>query len=416
MSQPAPGSGPLRALWESSWGKAVGEVTTILGTDPLPAGLPSADGRPDLVARVDAAGVGHPVDLGVDEPERLAVAGAVAVRTRRIAAIDRYVLHRAYPSPRALFGADLEHRRPDGRRSVLTSWDGAVLDETGTSSSEDVPGLVALTTPGRYPAPYGELRPTLTLLEAGHLLATVLAAAHHVDLQPTTVLGGRDGVAGAMTVGSPAGEGLLLPVTSAARLVETAATGTDVGSLGDWFARRTSGPSGANLITSTEPSADVAARLDAVVALGLELVAGFCPPGALTVHRTVLHGRGMSDRTVAPVHPGGAGTSTPLAAQAPWSSALGYTWSIDPLAWEREHAAVANGAVQVLLGWLCQWVCLTAAALGVAARPMRNIDEALWASDLQLGGRAMPAYQVWIRPLSPHDRTPSAWTNQGRAA
>ena len=83
-----------------------------------------------------------------------------------------------------------------------------------------------------------------------------------------------------------------------------------------------------------------------------------------------------------------------MAAQAPWSSALGYTWSIDPLAWEREHAAVTTGAVQVLLGWLCQWVCLTAAALDVAARPMRNIDEALWAGELELASRAMPAYRA----------------------
>lgn len=415
-TRPAPASRPLRALWASSWGKAVGEVTTILGTEPLPAGPPSSGSRPDLVVRVDATPVGHPVDLGVDAHERLAVAGAVAVRTRRIAAVDRYVLHRAYPSPRALFGVDLEHRRPDGRRRILTSWDGTVLDGTIGYPAPDAAGLVALATPGRYPAPYGDLRPTLTLLEAGHLLATVMAAAHHVDLRPTTVLGGRDGVAGAMSLGSPAGEGLQLPDTSAARLIEAATAGTDVGSVGDWFARRTSGPSGANLITSTEPSAEVVARLDAVAALGLELVAALCPPGALTVHRTVLHGRGMSDRTVAQVHPDGAGASTPLAAQAPWSSAVGYTWSIDPLAWERKHAAVTDGAVQVLLGWLCQWVCLTAAALGVAARPMRNIDEAPWASDLQLESRAMPAYQVWIRPLPPHDRTPSAWTNQGRAA
>lgn len=428
--------GPLRALWDSSWGKAVGEVTTILGTDPLPAGLPSGEGHPDLVGRVDATAVGRTVDLAVDEHERLAVAGSVAVRTRRIAAIDRYALHRAYPSPRALFGVDLEHRHPDGRRSILTPWDGAVLEATvptqrpaagessgatpargtGDRRAADVAGLVALATPGRYPSPYGDLRPTLTLLEAGHLLATVLAVAHHVDVQPTTVLGGWDGVAGRMTLGACVEEGLELPVASATRLVDTATAGTDVRSVGDWFARRTSGPSGANLITSGEPTADVIARLDEVVALGLELAAASCPPGALTVHRTILRGRGMTDRTVAQVHPVGPGTTSALAARAPWSSALGYTWSIDPLVWEREHAAVGNGAVQVLLGWLCQWVCLAAAALGVAARPMRNIDEALWASDLQLESRAMPAYQVWIRPLLPHDRTPSAWTNQGRAA
>lgn len=419
-AQPVTAAGPLRELWGSSWGKTVGEVTTILGTDPLPAGPASAPDRQDMVARVDATPVGITVDLAVDEQERLAVAGAVAVRTRRVAAIDRYALHRAYPSPRALFGVDLEHRRPDGGRSILTPWDGAVLDGAGPGRApargESAPGLTALGTPGRYPAPYGDLRPTLTRLEAGHLLATVLAVAHHLDVQPTTVLGGPDEVAGRVSVGASGEEGLLLPVASAARLVESAHAGSDVRSLQDWFARRTSGPSGANLITSVEPPAAAMARLDEVAALGLGLVAPCCPPGALTVHRTVLRGRGMTDRTVAQVHPDGAGTPLQFAAQAPWSSALGYTWSIDPLAWEREHAAVASGAVQVLLGWLCQWVCLAAAALGVAARPMRNIDEALWASDLDLDSRAMPAYQVWIRPLQPHDRTPSAWTNQGRAA
>lgn len=415
---------PLGTLWERSWGKAVGEVTTVLGTLPQPTGTPSPDGLADLVARVDAVPVGSTAHLPVDAERRLAAAGAAAVLTRRSVAVDRYVLHRAYPSPRALFGVDLEHHRSDGRRSLLTPWAGAVLSvaepahgaDTGPSRSQAGPGLVALARPERYPDPYGELRTTLTELEAGHLLATALAVAGHLDLEPVTVLGGPGDRVGRMSLRPGVPDGLELPVRAAGDLVAAATAGTSERTLAEWFAGRTSGPSDANLITSVEPTADVVARLDAVVSLGLAAVRSLCPPGALVVHRTTLHGRGMSDRTLALMGPDGAGRSAPLASRAPWSSALGYTWSIDPHAWEQEHGAVGDGAVQALLGWLCQWVCLAAADLGVAARPMRNIDEALWAHDLQLDDRAMPAYQVWIRPLTAHDRTPSAWTTQGRPA
>lgn len=411
----------LRTLWDQSWGKSVGDITTILGTEPQPTGhaIPPTRTVRHLFDQVEACPAGvRVVDApSADVPDRIATAAAAAVLTRRISAADRYVLHRAYPSPRSLFGVDLEHHHADGGRSLVLPWDSAVLPLGDDAASEPRrPGLLLRVRPNRYPAPYGELRPALTRLEAGHLAATVAVVAEHLGLELATVLGGRSGRAAHLTPDEPQGEGLTLPERSVAALVRASLSGAEVDSLGAWFARRTSGPSGANLVTSQEPGPGAAERLDAVVCHALRAVASLCPPGALTVHRTTLRGRGMTDRSVAELTSDGPRATRVLDARASWSSALGYTWSIDPLRWQQEHGELSTEAVHVLLGWLCQWVCLAAAAHGLAARPMRNIDEALWAQDLQLGGRAMPGYQVWIRPLTTYDRATAAWTNQGRPA
>lgn len=419
-AHPAPvpvndGATALTEFWDQSWGKKVDPVTTILGTEAAPWAPTDRTRRPDPHVREELERIrpGGRVPTGsLDTAQRLAIAGSCVVAVRRVVAGDRYVLHRAYPSPRALFGVDLEVGHPDGTRELCLPWDGSLA--TLPKSSPGGAALTARVRPGRYPEPYGTLRPSLARLEAGHLLATAGVTAHHLGVPVDTHLGGSGDLAGRVR---PPGHRhpTTVPADRLAPLVRMACEAAPE-HLDEWFARRTSGPSTANLVTALEVPRDVRVRLDAHVVAGLAAVHDLCPPGALVVHRTTLRGRGMHDRRVATLTPAGAQESTPLTAAAPWSSALGYTWSIDPRAWESADGSVTSGAIHVLLGWLCQWVCLAAAGLGVAARPARNIDEGSWAHDLRLPPESVPAYQVWLRPMDPTDLIPAAWTTYGRNA
>lgn len=421
---PVPVTTGTRQFWEQSFGKAVGETTTLFGTLPVPHAPEEDLGTvdPDLRRAIGSAAPGTPVARPADPWAALEAAASAAVTVRRAVAADRYVLHRAYPSPRALFGVDLERVDAAGRREVLLPWSGATApadrrrspDHAGTP---DRRGLVARIRPDRYPTPYAGLRPSLARLEAGHLLATVAAAAHHLGVDPATVLHAHgDEVARLTPRPDPTGPGWTIAPDVIGSLVRASSDGPDgpPPTVDAWFARRTSGPSTANLITSREVPDPARQRIDAVVAAGLAAVAPLYAAGALTVHRTTLVGRGMSERYLTPLRPDGAGPERPMASTGAWASAAGLTWSVDP---HRLAAVMGPGAlesVHVLLGWLAQWVCLSAAACGIAARPARNFDEPTWAHDLGLDAGAVPAYQVWLRPLADNDLTPAAWTTYGR--
>lgn len=416
-----------RRFWDQSFDKAVGPTDTMFGTRPVPAPADRAQTPldPALVQALAQSAPGERSTVAGDGWAALRAAASAAVAVRRATAADEYVLHRAYPSARALFGVDLEEHSADGTRAVFLPWSpsmttvGSDHGAVGRGSGTSAPLIVARLRPDRYPSPYGTLRPSLARLEAGHLLATVAAAAYHLGLDPVSTLEAAEVEAGRLILaGRPERSGWSIPGSAVARLVELS---TAVGAAPDppdtvdaWFSRRTSGPTASNLVTAHAIPDPQVRALEAVVAAGLRAVGHLAPPEALTVHRCTLPGRAMTGRTLTPVGPDGPGASTPMSATGSWASAVGLTWSIDPWELTRTAGPAALERVHVLLGWLSQWVCLTAANLGIAARPVRNFDEATWAHDLGLPPSSVPAYQLWLRPLTPTDLTPAVWTTHGR--
>ncbi|WP_431868373.1 hypothetical protein [Nocardiopsis eucommiae] len=170
--------------------------------------LPALGPLRDLDAATPALGGGwSPV-------ERLLAACVEAVRVRRISAADRYPVHRAYPSPRGLFGADLFLVAPGdptpggGPTSPLeTTTPGdptppdsptwclrvdpqshALQPVGGPAAPSNLEGarLVVAVDQHRYPPEYGRLRPSLARLEAGHLLATLGLTLTRAGLRPRT--------------------------------------------------------------------------------------------------------------------------------------------------------------------------------------------------------------------------------------
>lgn len=438
-----------------SYDKAVQPVSTLFGCEPM------AQIGPDAVfadnewcAALSASVPGQPLQgegtipgqeqAPATQRQRLLAAALEAVKVRRIASNDRYVLHRAYPSPRGIFGVDVE--ASTGETTVrIEPWASytTVLRAPAAQDSQSLPVLRLRTRPERFPAPYGTLRPSLALLEAGHLLATIGAAAFQCGLAPVVQFGSDPDerpcadpgeLAGsvrhsegelrqrstngphAVAIVGPADQATLVCLASG-RKNNAISAPADVE---QWFHRRSSGSSHANLVTSAPIPDTVEAQLDAVVAAGLRAVAQLLPdPTALVVHRIKLEEDNMAFKSATRITPGsvkGARCVLDESSDVPFSSALGYCWSADFPAWERSYGSSASAVLHSVLGWLCQWVCLAAAANMATARPARNFDEAAWGCALQLRPAQVPSYQVWLRPVSKEEQRSGSWSTYGRKA
>ncbi|MEU3018003.1 hypothetical protein ABZ635_11495 [Nocardiopsis sp. NPDC007018] len=201
---------------------------------PLPALAPLRD--------LDPAG---PALGGAWTPgERLLAACVEAVRVRRISPADRYPVHRAYPSPRGLFGADLFLVAPEGGGWCLRvdPQSHALQPCGGGGVPADLEGarLVVAVDRHRYPPEYGRLRPSLARLEAGHLLAALGLTLTRAGLRAATV---PDPAHPACAEAAPLLPSGMLPV-AAVTLAPPAATGSRPGDAGS---PNSTGPTGAPL-------------------------------------------------------------------------------------------------------------------------------------------------------------------------
>ncbi|WP_406969507.1 MULTISPECIES: hypothetical protein, partial [unclassified Nocardiopsis] len=199
---PVPVTGALAAFHAQSHDKNVVPVRTLffgrtLGDPALrtTAGVPLPPSAREALAALRAADAAGPAIGGPWPPgARLAAACAEAVRVRRVSPADRYPVHRAYPSPRGLFGADLfllpaEGEgwclRMDPRTCALHPWAGSPLPADLESALAGARIVVAVNH-RRYPPEYGRLRPSLALLEGGHLAAALGLTLTRAGLAPRT--------------------------------------------------------------------------------------------------------------------------------------------------------------------------------------------------------------------------------------
>ncbi|WP_150240351.1 nitroreductase family protein [Nocardiopsis quinghaiensis] len=418
----------LAEFHDQSHDKDVSPVETLFFGPDLSNGLARpvpGQTRPrppalDPLRGTDAAG--PPLGGPWSRAQRLLAACVEAVRVRRVSAADRYPVHRAYPSPRGLFGADLfvvsggpvpRCLRVDPQSHALQPRDGLPAPE----ALEDLAGarLVVAVDHRRYPPEYGRLRPSLALLEGGHLLATLGLVLERAGLRPRTRFGPTDaplpsGFAPCGTVtpepdGIPEPDGAgtgTAPEVSAEALSRVAAASAPPGApLRRWLDDRTSGVSTANLVTSAHVSPEEGAGVTAALVAALGAARGALPaPDALRLYRKVLVADRVDDRAARELTPDGAELpSRPVArtGETNFSSSLGYTLAVDFHPWARAHGDHAQTVLHTLLGWTAQWGCLGAAATGLCVRPMRNYQEADWAAVLGLGPDQTPAYQLWVR-------------------
>ena len=414
-----------------SYDKDVTQVETLFFGPEVSNGLalpvagqerPSSSARSALTALrgLDADG---PALRGSWSPaHRLLAACVEAVRVRRVSAADRYPVHRAYPSPRGLFGADLFLLPASGTKWCLRvdplSHALQPLTEAGVPADlESVLAgarMVVAVDHRRYPPEYGRLRPSLALLEGGHLLATLGLTLTRAGLAPHTHVGpGHPACSEASAVlprglepgavltldPSPATDSVTLPPEATARAAHAAARSGRT--LRRWLDERTSGLSTANLVTSThvgpeEGSGVTSALVSALAAVRAELQA----PDALRLYRHVLENDRVDERTVHELLSDGTqgpDRAVPRTGGTNFSSALGHTLTVDFPAWAHAHGPHAEPILHTLLGWITQWGCLGAAATDLCARPMRNYAEEEWASVLGLDPEQTPAYQLWVR-------------------
>lgn len=439
---PGPPGGTLRGELESalahfhaqSYDKDVNQVETLFfGADPsnglarpvpgqVRPPLPALPPLRDLDAAVPALG-------GAWSPaQRLLAACVEAVRVRRVSAADRYPVHRAYPSPRGLFGADLFLLPSEGAAWCLrvdpqshalqpTGGPGAPPDlEEALSEAR----LVVAVDRHRYPPEYGRLRPSLARLEGGHLLAALCLTLTRAGLSPLTHANpahpacaeaasrlpeGMVPVA-AITLGPAPGTGGTPPGTVSISPEASARVASSVSpadrTLRTWLDERTSGVSTANLVTSAYVSPQEGSSVTSGLVNAFSAVHGSLPgPDSLRLYRHVLEGDRVDDRVVCELRPdGSAGPAreVPRTGDTNFSATLGYTLAVDFPAWTRTHGAPhAETVLHTLLGWIAQWGCLGAAATDLCARPMRNYSEEDWAAALGLAPEQTPAYQLWVR-------------------
>lgn len=184
---------PVRTLF---FGRTLGDPALRTG-----AGVPLPGPVRDALAELRAADAAGPALGGARPPgARLAAACAEAVRVRRVSPADRYPVHRAYPSPRGLFGADLFLLpaagegwclRMDSRTCALHPWAGSPVPADLESALAGARIMVAVDH-RRYPPEYGRLRPSLALLEGGHLAAALGLTLTRAGLAPRTVFAPDD--------------------------------------------------------------------------------------------------------------------------------------------------------------------------------------------------------------------------------
>lgn len=444
-----PGGPAARALagfHAQSHDKDVAQVATLFFGPALSNGLARpAPGqtRPPLPALGplrDTGAAGPALGGPWTRAQRLLAACVEAVRVRRVSAADRYPVHRAYPSPRGLFGADLFvvpaegdpaswALRVDPLTHALQPWGSAGVPDDPEAALATA-RLVVAVDHGRYPPEYGRLRPSLALLEGGHLLATLGLTLTRAGLRPRTYFGPA-GVpvprgmrpCGAVTLepdehraprgtrAAPVAEGPAADAASrapsvspeaAVRVAAAASARVAPGTgLRRWLDERTSGVSTANLVTSAYVSTEAGAGVTAPLAAALLAAGEAVPePGGLRLYRTVLADDRVDARVAAELTPDGtahAPRPVPRTGETNFASSLGYTLTADFAPWARAHGDDAPAVLHTLLGWTAQWGCLGAAATGLCARPMRNYQEAEWAAVLGLAPGETPAYQLWVR-------------------
>lgn len=379
---------------------------------PLPALAP--------LRELDAAG---PALGGPWSPaQRLLAACVEAVRVRRISAADRYPVHRAYPSPRGLFGADLfllPHVgaqwcvRVDPLSHVLQP-----LTEAGVpadlESALTRARVVVAVDHRRYPPEYGRLRPSLALLEGGHLLATLGLTLSRSGLNPYTHLDpghpacaearallpeGMEPSAALTLAPTSDAHSVVLPPEVTARVAEV--TARPDRTLRRWLDERTSGVSTTNLVTSTHVSPQEGSGVTSALMAALDAArSALLAPDSLRLYRHALENDRVGERTVCELLPDGAqGLPRPVPRTdgTNFSSTLGHTLAVDFPVWAHAHGRYAEPILHTLLGWITQWGCLGASATDLCARPMRNYVEEEWAAALGFAPDQTPAYQLWVR-------------------
>ncbi len=410
----------LAAFHAQSHGKDVAQPETLFSGPVLSSGPTDGAGEPPLTLPAleplrGLAAAGPPLGGPWSPVQRMLAASVEAVRVRRLSAADRYPVHRAYPSPRGLFGADV-FVVPAGRGSGCLRVDpqshalhpvaGARLPDDPETALTDA-HLVVAVDHRRYPPEYGRLRPSLALLEGGHLAATLGLTLTRAGLRPRTRLGPAaaplpDGLLSCarVTLGTDGDEdGPSLRPEAVARASETAApTGTH---LRGWLDDRTSGVSTANLVTSAHVSPERGSTITDALTAALGAARSVAPgPDSLKLYQQTLADGRIDDRTARELGPDGArhpGRPVPRTDATPFSSSLGFTLAVDFIPWARAHGPHAETVLHTLLGWIAQWGCLGAAATGLCARPMRNYEEAEWAAALGFAPDQTPAYQLWVR-------------------
>lgn len=350
--------------------------------------------------------------------QRMLAACVEAVRVRRVSAADRYPVHRAYPSPRGLFGADLFLvpgadapetwcLRVDPRSHALRPWGGSRVPDDLEAALEGARMAVAVDH-RRYPPEYGRLRPSLALLEGGHLTATLGLTLDRAGLTPRTVFCPSDApvpegftTCAVLDTGDATG-GPSVSAWALARVASAASAQAAGTPLRRWLDERTSGVSAANIVTSAYIRPERAAPVTSALTAALAAAGEAAPAGgdALRLYRKVLVGDRVDVRAARELTPCGEPDEErplPRTGDTGFPSSLGYTFAVDFLPWARAHGAGAEQVLHTLLGWTAQWGCLAAAACGLCVRPMRDYQESDWAAALGLAPDQTPAYQLWVR-------------------
>lgn len=399
-----------QAIWDAGPGRDVGTVQTLFEADRRVAAPSAEAGRRgtcvDAVEGLQSAT--EPLRAhGDDWQDSVLAAVWEAHRTRRVAPDDRYVAHRAYPAPRGIFAADavLEVQDADGAHQVRFAPLGAVqptLPERPWVSAT----LGFDVDPDRYPTPYGRLRTTLADLESGHLAATVALCAHRAGI-PTALRRGTDDEAHAPFRLRFRPEGTSDPLLD--DCVDAASAGTAI-DLRGWLDRRSSGRSNENLVTSGAVSEVQADLVHQSLLAGLDLLGEHVPDGAI---RLLAHGAdpGSIDAVrVADLREPGSGRA--LRGRPRMTSSSGITFVVEPRLLAGPHGSQTHRTVPFLLGWIAQWGCLAAAAIGIAARPARNHDDVEWADALGVDPNQVIGYQLWLRTM-PVEAQDVPWSTRG---
>lgn len=386
-----------QALWDAGPGRDVGTVRTLFEADRRVA-APSVEAgrrgtRVGVVERLQCAT--EPLrEHGDDWRDSVLAAVWEAHRTRRIAPDDRYVAHRAYPAPRGIFAADavLEVQDADGphqlRFAPLRAEQPTVPERPWVSAT-----LGFDVDPDRYPTPYGRLRATLADLESGHLAATVALCAHRAGI-PTVLRLRTDGEAHARFRLHFRPEATADPLLD--ECVDAAAAGT-ASDLRGWLDRRSSGRSNENLVTSGAVTAVEADVVHRALLAGLDLLGEHVPNGAIRLLAHSAETGSIDAVRVADLHEPGNGRA--LRGRPNMTSSSGITFVVEPRLLAGLHGSQTHRTVPFLLGWIAQWGCLAAAAIGIAARPARNHDEVEWADALGVDPNQVIGYQLWLRTM-----------------
>ncbi len=391
------------ALHAQSYGKHVAAVTTLLETATPPHGRARSARPRAALAALGATRVGE--ELGPDLPfdQRVLAAAVEAVRVRRFAPADRYPVHRAYPSPRGLFGADV-HLRGTDRALRVDPQDGLLRGAAGALGRAVRLDITA--HPDRFPAPYGALRGSLALLEAGHLAATLALTASRAGLNPGVDLGSSQGAVARVRLDRRPAH-----VDAEAVYALDAMSSPSADRLDAWLDRRTSGWSHENLVTSRPVPAEQAAGVMRVLQRALVALADVIPPDGVRLYRHHLVDDSMASREMqrldVPDEP------CTLVGEASFMSATGCTLTADLDAWLARYGADATVVLHTALGFMAQWACLAGAADRLTVRPARSFDEAQWGAALALPLRHTVAYQLWLRAWPPDGDGRTAWSMLG---